>query len=644
MKRIALVFISLLFVISIFADGVLPLGSGTETDPYQIATLDNLLWVSTNESSWHSDFIQMADIDASDTENWNGGEGFSPIGNDANRFYGNYDGQGYSITSLYINRPTMDNQGLFGITQGATISNITVSDVSVTGYDNVGSIVGYNRSELISIHSSGEVNGHDFVGGLVGRTFSIYTAISNSSAACVVSGNKKIGGICGHVWGTDIINTFYDYETVLINDGHIISVGALDSEMYEDWISNNMSFTITDYLTFNGTDYLISSFSDFKTLLAFGQMDLSFSLDAMIDLSDYPGFYIPYFKGSFNGNFNSISNLNVTQEDTFCLGLFNYTYYANISNLPVHNVVLNGYEFVGGLSGITVMSNIVNCSSSGIISGSSCLGGLIGGSGSLVSCSCSTATINGSFDSVGGLIGYMGDAVTRNCYSDGVVSGQNKVGGLVGYVDYGEIQNSFSGTSVSGTGTDVGGLVGMYVSNEALLESSFWNIESSGQATSAGGTGLTPLQFRTYEIFADAGWDLVDETANGTEDWWYFDPYYGSPYPFLFWEPWPIANDEQTIPEQPGIATLIGNYPNPFNPETTIKFSISSNSNVDLSIYNIKGQRVRTLANQQYTVGEHSIVWNGDDDSGKSVGSGVYFYKLGVDGRTNLTKKCILIK
>ena len=88
----------------------------------------------------------------------------------------------------------------------------------------------------------------------------------------------------------------------------------------------------------------------------------------------------------------------------------------------------------------------------------------------------------------------------------------------------------------------------------------------------------------------------------------------------------------------------LSNYPNPFNPTTRISFSIPEESKVDLSIYNIKGQRVKSLVKESFESGNHSVVWNGVDDSGKSVGSGVYFYKLNVNGKSKLVKKCLLLK
>ena len=89
---------------------------------------------------------------------------------------------------------------------------------------------------------------------------------------------------------------------------------------------------------------------------------------------------------------------------------------------------------------------------------------------------------------------------------------------------------------------------------------------------------------------------------------------------------------------------LFQNYPNPFNPSTTIKFSTQNDSEVELSIYNIKGQKIKTLVQNEFTKGNHSIIWNGDDECGKSVSSGIYYYKLNVSGKTESIKKCLNLK
>lgn len=105
-----------------------------------------------------------------------------------------------------------------------------------------------------------------------------------------------------------------------------------------------------------------------------------------------------------------------------------------------------------------------------------------------------------------------------------------------------------------------------------------------------------------------------------------------------------LGNDTAVENENIPFNIEFSNYPNPFNPSTTIEFSIQNNSQVDLSIYNIKGQKIKTLTNNEFQKGSHSIIWNGDDEFGNSVGSGIYYYKLKVNGKNVSTKKCLLLK
>jgi hypothetical protein len=100
-------------------------------------------------------------------------------------------------------------------------------------------------------------------------------------------------------------------------------------------------------------------------------------------------------------------------------------------------------------------------------------------------------------------------------------------------------------------------------------------------------------------------------------------------------------NDDPLIPT---IAEMtLSNFPNPFNPNTTISFSLPRESNVNLSIYNIRGQKVKTLLNAKMTDGPHSVVWHGTDACGSSVGSGIYFYRLETEGFSK-TSKMVLLK
>lgn len=86
----------------------------------------------------------------------------------------------------------------------------------------------------------------------------------------------------------------------------------------------------------------------------------------------------------------------------------------------------------------------------------------------------------------------------------------------------------------------------------------------------------------------------------------------------------------------------VSNYPNPFNPTTTLSFSLPAEMVCNLEIYNVRGQKVKTLLNENKMAGRHSIVWDGKDDNGRSVSSGVYFYRLTTPNRTHISKMLLM--
>jgi flagellar hook assembly protein FlgD len=85
------------------------------------------------------------------------------------------------------------------------------------------------------------------------------------------------------------------------------------------------------------------------------------------------------------------------------------------------------------------------------------------------------------------------------------------------------------------------------------------------------------------------------------------------------------------------------NYPNPFNPTTSIKYQLPQTSDVRLLIYNVLGQKVRTLVNNQIEAGYHSVIWDGRNDEGNAVASGVYIYRFEA-GKFTRTMKLMLLK
>jgi len=88
--------------------------------------------------------------------------------------------------------------------------------------------------------------------------------------------------------------------------------------------------------------------------------------------------------------------------------------------------------------------------------------------------------------------------------------------------------------------------------------------------------------------------------------------------------------------------SLLQNYPNPFNPETTIIFTLKKSGFVSVKIYDLQGREVITLANKELPAGNHRVAWNGHDKTGKQVASGIYFYRLSVNGFRAVRKLAVI--
>jgi hypothetical protein len=209
-------------------------GSGTSTDPYQIATLDNLYWLSQNNSYWSNYFIQTANIDASSSSSWNNGNGFSSIGNNITKFTGHYNGKGHTINSLYIKRSS-SYIALFGYALGANIDSLGLVGITITGNQYVGGLVGVNNTSSISnCYSSGKITGlGNDVGGLVGYNYNS-SSVFNSYSTGNVSGIDHVGGLVGYNYNSTVTNS-YSTNNVL---GSIIVGGVVGYNYYSSTVTN----------------------------------------------------------------------------------------------------------------------------------------------------------------------------------------------------------------------------------------------------------------------------------------------------------------------------------------------------------------------------------------------------------------------
>ena len=115
---------------------------------------------------------------------------------------------------------------------------------------------------------------------------------------------------------------------------------------------------------------------------------------------------------------------------------------------------------------------------------------------------------------------------------------------------------------------------------------------------------------------------------------------WGGPYNFTLVNPLVVGPDGSRLPDR---FALSQNYPNPFNPATEIRFDLPTRSHVTLSVYNLLGQRVRALLDEERGAGTWTVTWNGTDENGRAVSSGMYFFKMDA-GSFTATRKMILLK
>jgi hypothetical protein len=267
------------------------------------------------------------------------------------------------------------------------------------------------------------------------------------------------------------------------------------------------------------------------------------------DLSpDYDDFQGITFTGVFDGNGHILRNAAISLPDSDYVGLFGFVATnGTIHHLGVADIYVQGGRYIGGLAGYN-NGTISDCHTTGRVLGYWSVGGLVGfNNRGMITNSFSTADINGTTISIGGLVGFnefngtisncmfmgsvSGEEITGglvganggrifNCYSTGSVSGASGIGGLVGNCD-GIVSNCFSTGRVQGSG---GGLVGR--GDEGIVMNSYWDIQTSGCASSVMGIGRTTQQMKQAVTFL--GWNSCDKMT------WTISE--GQDYPHLLWE------------------------------------------------------------------------------------------------------------
>jgi len=454
---------------------------------------------------------------------------------------------GGNVTHCYSTAEVQSNHYAGGLMGAHFASHLTdcYSTGTVSGNAQVGGLLGYNYSRVSQCYSSSSVTGHNQVGGLVGWNGSDGSIskglIENSYSSGPVTGHNQVGGLVGSNSG-NIINSFWDIET----SGHTTSAGGAGKTIAEmqtaatfmeaGWGCNQVwtidegkdyprllwenkpgetiSKRLSDFVKGSGEPndpYLIYTAEQFNMIgLIWCDWDKHFKLMADINLNAFTGTdfniigisYNNAFTGVFDGNGKKISNFNCTSTDKHCVGLFAYVSGgAEIKDLGLIDPNIDGGtgDYVGSLVGWLRDGTITGCYvEGGIVSGNR---------------------------KVGGLVGENYHGTITNCYSAGRVVGERNVGGLAG-CNWGDMIHCYSTGAVSGN-DHVGGLVGS--NYNGTITGCFWDIQTSGKATSAGGIGKKTAEMQMSITFY--GWGGWDNEGNGL---WTINE--GNDYPRLWWE------------------------------------------------------------------------------------------------------------
>ena len=336
--------------------------------------INNLTGLDDIRNDLNASYRLVADIDASATSSWNSGLGFLPIGSSATPFNGVFEGNGHSITNLYINR-TQNYVGLFATsTESSYIANLSLMDFNISGGILTGGLVGYGKGTISGCTMNGNVIGGNMVGGLAGR------AGGGSISECFMEGTATSTAFCGGLIGS------IDSGTLLTNSSSIVQVYS-SGQLAGGLVGEN-----------NGVLYNCSSIAD------------------VIGLSQSGGLI-----GKNNGNVTAChSEGTVNGSGGSVGGLIGKHIGGTVSNSS-SSVDVIAILYAGGLIGQSNAPVERSFATGNVIGSENWIGGLIGTGDSYVNDCFATGSVNGG-QYTGGFIGNGNSATIRNSYSVGMVS------------------------------------------------------------------------------------------------------------------------------------------------------------------------------------------------------------------------------
>ncbi len=444
------------------------------------------------------DYALSNDIDASATAGWNGGDGFDPIGSSASPFTGTFDGQGYSITDLHIGRGVVDGVpsyiSLFAYISGATIQDVDISNCDITVTESIPAGTWTVR-----------------MAALVG------VAVSSNISGCTSSGtvNSNITKVGIGLFTTDLGMSGIVGESQLSNISNCQS-SCIISQPETDIACNSAGFIFKNTGTITNcesTGDITTSYQDCSGFVYYNEGTIEDS-HASCDLTcadDSGGFvWQNEASGIIRRCYSEGSAIGTTAGDSKSMGFCAWYNYGLIEDSYSTMDVVGLSDAAGFLYQNRAGGQITGCYCTGNVSESDdeAAGFVISNQGDIDKCYC-TGTVEAADDAGGFAADNSGDI--ENCYSWSDVTAiapfGDDVGGFV-ESNSGNITNCYSIGALSAPG-DIGGFCR---SDSGSIVSCYWDTDTSGAATSDGGTGKTTIEMKKQATFI--GWDF------GTPIWY----------------------------------------------------------------------------------------------------------------------------
>ncbi|ATW23437.1 GLUG motif-containing protein [Candidatus Formimonas warabiya] len=559
-------------------------GTGTENDPYLISTGEQLAYFSQRVNAgitYAGSFIQLTQDILLNSMNADGTfvsaspRQFTKIGSNLRKFQGQFNGAGYEIIGLYIDKPNESYQGLFGYADtGSMIRNVSISG-RISGKSQTGCVAGYTNGGIsncttnCAVISSG--GGKNYTGGVTGEA-GAGSKIIDCTVSRAVSGYTYVGGVAGKTEGeitrcsvNGTVTGSYDYVGGIAGYAGTGSK-IIDCTVSEDISGNNMyvggvagktegeisGCSVSATITAPNNSY-IGGIAGYAA--GIGSKITDCTVSVIVNEANGGG-YVGGVAGRTDGEIRGCTaSVTVTGPNSYIGGIAGYAYGAGskISECTVSGTVTaaSGFGYVGGVVGKTdgvitectsdctvtglgqhnvggvagyagTESVISNCSSAGDVSGIAEIGGVVGYTDGVVTICINTGTVNGSNGHTGGVVGAAGgNSTVSNSFNSGAIDGGNGQGGVGGIVGYANpdftIYHNLSVGTVEGNQL-VGGVVG---NGNAIHNDNAWNnyyldYEGAPDGTNSGDVlnndGALPIGDMTWEEVYDR---LDDDEGEG---------------------------------------------------------------------------------------------------------------------------------